>query len=34
MTANEVILDKVKCIEIPITSDERRSKTVEISVAG
>jgi len=32
--ANETVLDKIKCIEIPIQIDDRKSKTVEISIAG
>lgn len=28
------MLDKIKCIEIPIQIDDRKSKTIEISIAG
>ena len=34
MPANEILLDKVKCIEIPIATDDRKPKTYEISVVG
>ena len=34
MPANEILLDKVKCIEIPIALDDRKPKTYEISIVG
>ena len=32
--SSEMIVDKVKVIDIPIHSDERKTKNIEISVAG
>ena len=32
--SSEMIIDKVKIIDIPIQSEERKTKNIEISVAG
>lgn len=34
LPSSEMIVDKVKVIDIPIHSDERKTKNIEISVAG